>query len=75
MKEFLIVILIAGVIACPLTYIIMQKWLQEYAYRIDITAMPFIVSILLLALVTGVLIGMQTFKAANTNPIKSLRTE
>lgn len=75
MKEFLIVILIAGVVACPLAYIIMHNWLQAYAYRIEITATPFIVSVVLLALITGVLICLQTIKAANANPVKSLRTE
>ncbi|CAN5821282.1 ABC transporter permease [soil metagenome] len=75
MKEFLIVVLIAGVVACPLAYVIMHNWLQAYAYRINITAMPFIVSIGLLGLITGVLISLQTIKAANSNPVKSLRTE
>jgi len=75
MKEFLIVVLIAGVVACPLAYIIMHYWLQAYAYRIDLNAMPFIISIGLLALTTGILISLQTVKAANTNPVKSLRTE
>ena len=37
-KEFLLVILIGGLIACPLAYIIMHNWLQDYAYRIDINA-------------------------------------
>ncbi|NNV56932.1 ABC transporter permease [Limnovirga soli] len=75
MKEFLLVILIAGAIACPLAYFIMHNWLQAYAYRINITAMPFIISIVLLALLTGVLISLQTIKAANANPVNSLRAE
>jgi hypothetical protein len=53
----------------------MQYWLQAYAYRIDLNAMPFIISIGLLALITGILISLQTVKAANANPVKSLRTE
>lgn len=75
MKEFLIVVLIAGIISCPLAYIIMYNWLKEYAYRINITAAPFIVSISLLVLLTGILISIQTLKAANTSPVKSLRSE
>lgn len=75
MKEFLLVVSIAGVVACPLAYITMHYWLQAYAYRIDINAMPFIISIGLLALITGVLISLQTVRAANANPVKSLRTE
>ena len=74
-KEFLLVILIGGLIACPLACIIMQNWLQNYAYRIDISAAPFIISIICLGLITALLICIQTIKAAITNPVKSLRTE
>lgn len=75
MKEFFLIILIAAVVACPVAYIIMDKWLQEYAYKINMSAMPFLVSVFLLAFITVVIISMQTFKAALANPIKSLRTE
>jgi ABC-type antimicrobial peptide transport system permease subunit len=74
-KEFLLVILIGGVIACPLAYIIMHNWLQNYAYRINMNASPFIVSIVCLGLITALLICIQTIKAAIANPAKSLRTE
>ena len=74
-KEFLLVILIAGVVACPLAYVIMNKWLQAYAYRINITAQPFLVSMLVLSCITALLICVQTIKAAMANPVKSLRTE
>jgi ABC-type antimicrobial peptide transport system permease subunit len=74
-KEFLVVILIGGIIACPLAYIIMHNWLQNYAYRIDITASPFIISIICLGLITALLVCVQTIKAAMANPVKSLRTE
>ncbi len=75
LKEFLAVIIIAGVIACPLAYLVMNNWLQQYAYRISITAIPFIISIVLLGVITVVLISIQSVKAAIANPVKSLRTE
>ncbi|HEV2832620.1 MAG TPA: FtsX-like permease family protein, partial [Hanamia sp.] len=75
MKEFLLVILFAGVVACPLAYIIMNKWLQEYAYRINITAQPFVMSVFILGFITAVLICTQTIKAALANPVESLRSE
>lgn len=75
MKEFLIIVLFAGLVACPLAYWIMTKWLEGYAHRIAITGQPFLFSVSLLALITSLLIGMQTVKAANTNPVDSLRTE
>jgi putative ABC transport system permease protein len=74
-KEFLLVILLGGLIACPLTYIIMHKWLQSYSYRVEMTAQPFIISIVCLGLITALLICVQTIKAAISNPVKSLRTE
>ncbi|MDQ6890495.1 MAG: hypothetical protein M3Z56_09505, partial [Bacteroidota bacterium] len=64
-----------GIVACPLAYFIMHKWLESYAYRINITAMPFVISFICLGLITALLICIQTIKAAIANPVKSLRTE
>ncbi|MEO8111728.1 MAG: ABC transporter permease [Ginsengibacter sp.] len=75
MKEFLLVIIIAVAIACPLAYFIMRHWLNDYAYRVNITALPFIISILCLGFITALLICLQTIKAATANPVKSLRSE
>ncbi|MET3978835.1 putative ABC transport system permease protein [Mucilaginibacter sp. UYP25] len=75
LNDFLGVVLIAAAIACPLAYLVMQKWLSDYAYKIDISVSPFIFSIVLLTGITAFLIILQTIKAAFTNPIKSLRTE
>jgi ABC-type antimicrobial peptide transport system permease subunit len=75
MKEFLWVILVAGLIACPVAWFIMHGWLSDYAYRISLTATPFIISVAGLALITALLIAVQTIKAGTDNPVKSLRTE
>jgi ABC-type antimicrobial peptide transport system permease subunit len=75
LKEFLGVVFIAGLISCPLAYLIMHNWLSSYAYRINIGALPFVSSILLLSIVTVTLISLQTIKAAISNPVRSLRSE
>lgn len=75
LKDFLLMILIAAIVACPVAYIIMHNWLEAYAYRINITAQPFLVSVLVLGFITALLISVQTIKVALSNPIKSLRTE
>ncbi|WP_461450096.1 ABC transporter permease [Mucilaginibacter sp.] len=75
LKDFLGVVIIAGVIACPLAYLIMQKWLSGYAYRVSISLSPFVFSVALLTVITTVLIVLQTIKAAFANPVKSLRSE
>lgn len=74
-KDFLPVMLISAVVACPLAWLLMKQWLSDYAYRIDITATPFVVTIALLGIVTTVLIFLQTIRAALSNPVKSIRTE
>jgi len=74
-KDFLPVIMVAGIVACPLAYFIMQKWLNDYESRTAITAQPFLMATLALGLITGLLIAVQTFKASLANPVKSLRTE
>ncbi|MHB1179912.1 MAG: ABC transporter permease [Daejeonella sp.] len=75
LKEFLWIILLAGVIACPIAYFIMGNWLYNYVYRITLTAQPLLISFSLLVVVTALLIMIQVMKAAVANPTKSLRTE
>jgi putative ABC transport system permease protein len=74
-KDFLKLVAIAFVIAAPLAWFAMHKWLQDYAYRINISVWVFVAagaSALAIALFT---ISMQAIKAAVANPVKSLRTE
>jgi ABC-type antimicrobial peptide transport system permease subunit len=75
MKEFLIIIFLAGFIACPVAWVLMRNWLREYVYRIDLTATPFMIAIILLGFITASLIIIQTIKTALANPVRSLRTE
>lgn len=74
-KEFLWVILIGGAIGSPIAWLIMQGWLNDYVYRVSLTAIPFIISVGILAGITVLLIVLQTFRAGNASPVKSLRTE
>lgn len=75
LKDFLPVVLVSGIAACPLAYWIMQNWLNDYAHRIQIGALPFIISITLLIAGTSCLIILQTFRTAMINPVKNLRTD
>ena len=74
-KEFLILVLIAAVLAFPLAWWIMHGWLQDFAYRITISWWIFIAAALLAMFIALFTISFQAIKAALTNPVKSLRTE
>jgi ABC-type antimicrobial peptide transport system permease subunit len=75
LKDFLLVVLIAGMVACPVAYLLMKQWLNDYVYRVDITAVPFVIAMVVLAAVTALLIVIQTIRTAIASPVKSLRTE
>ena len=74
-KEFAGLVVIAIVVAIPTAYYFLNKWLQDFAYRIDISWWVFVLagmSALMIALLT---VSFQAIKAAVANPVKSLRTE
>jgi putative ABC transport system permease protein len=74
-KDFLVLVLIAFLIAAPVAWWAMHKWLENFAYRTSINGWLFMGAGLLTTLVAMATISFQTFKAASANPVKSLRTE
>lgn len=75
LKEFLVVISIASLVALPLVFIVMNQWLQNYAYRIDIGWVSLISITSTLGVLIVFLVVLQTFKSTLINPIESLRSE
>jgi putative ABC transport system permease protein len=73
--DFLKLVLIAIIIASPISWYIMNKWLQNYFYRIDIAPWMFMAAGAFVLVITILTVGLHSIKAAITNPIKSLRTE
>lgn len=68
-------VLISNIVAWPLGWFVMNKWLQNFAYKIEITVWPFIISGLLALFIALLTVSYQAIKAATANPIKSLRYE
>ncbi len=74
-QQFVVMVLIAFVVAAPVSWWIMSKWLEDFEYRVPISWWMFVVvgiAALLIALLT---VGVQTIRAALANPVKSLRSE
>jgi putative ABC transport system permease protein len=74
-KDFLKLVAIAVVIASPLAWYVMNKWLQSFAYRTHISWMVFVITTLVAMFIALLTISFQAIKAAVANPVKSLRTE
>ena len=74
-KDFLVLMLLAVIIATPVSWIFMNEWLKDFAYRINVCWMVFIVAGLAAALIALLTVSVKAFRAAIANPVKSLRTE
>ncbi|MBU8892562.1 MAG: ABC transporter permease [Bacteroidales bacterium] len=74
-KQFLKWVLVAVVIAIPVAFIVMQNWLQNFAYKITLQWWVFIIAGILSLLIALITVSYQTYKTAIKNPIDSLRYE
>ena len=74
-KEFVKLVIVACVIASPIAYLFVGRWLQDFAYRIDLHPVYFFIGGVLALLLTLMTMTYQALKAARTNPVDALRTE
>ena len=75
MKDYAWLILISNIIGWPIAYIITNKWLQNFAYRMQQNATPYFVVAAFIFIAAFAVITAQCFKTASGNPVKSLRAE
>jgi len=68
-------ILTANIIAWPIAYYAMNRWLQNFAYRINISIFAFVLSGLITLIIALLTISIQSFKAARANPVRTLKYE
>jgi putative ABC transport system permease protein len=74
-QDFAVLIVIAFIVSIPLAWYSVHKWLQTYAFRIDINALFFIIPFLIVILIAFTAVSYLSVKAALMNPVKSLKTE
>mgnify|MGYP000229119325 CR=1 FL=1 len=74
-KEFMLLIVVAFVVAAPVAWWVMNNWLGNFAYRVDVGFLTFLVAIASSFFIAAITIAHQAVKAALANPVKSLRTE
>jgi putative ABC transport system permease protein len=74
-KDLLKPVLLGTLIAIPIGYYAMNKWLQGFAYRIEFHWWMFAIAVITAVIIALITVGMQALKAALSNPVKSLRAE
>ena len=75
LQDYVGLIVLANLIAWPLAYVVTNKWLENYAYRINQDIVPYVIVGVLIFLMAFVLIAAQCLKTATANPVKSLRAD
>ncbi|RZK73963.1 MAG: FtsX-like permease family protein, partial [Pedobacter sp.] len=74
-RSFLIMVVLANVISWPIAYILTKMWLETFAYRINLSPLPFIISAIITILLTVLTVSIQASKAVKANPVDALKYE
>lgn len=74
-RDFALLIVIGFILAVPVSYYLMDQWLSNFIYHTDINSLSYVASLALVLIVVSLTIAYQALRAANANPIKSLRSE
>lgn len=74
-KQFLWITLIAVLISIPISYYLMNEWLKDFAYRIDMPIFPFVLSLILLLILTFAVVSIKAYQATKVNLVKYLKYE
>ena len=74
-RKYLITVGVSFVIAAPIAYVICQRWMSQFAFRTNIPAWIFVVSLLAVVAITLAVVTLQSWRAANANPVDSLKNE
>jgi len=74
-KDFVKLVLISNIIAIPIAYILVSKWLEKYDYKITINPWPFVLALLASLIIAVLTVSLQTFKVAKANAVDALKYE
>ncbi|RDC58309.1 ABC transporter permease [Pedobacter chinensis] len=74
-KSFLILVIVANLISWPIAYILIKKWLEGFAYRIDMPVLPFIAATIISIIIAVLTVSIQARKAAVSDPVNALKYE
>ena len=74
-RDYVLLVGLANVIAWPVAYYLMRRWLQDFAYRMPLGFTPFVLAGLLGLAIALLTVGGQAVRAARANPVDSLRYE
>jgi putative ABC transport system permease protein len=75
LRKNIVMVLVASVISIPLTYYLMNQWLNNFSFRVNINGWIFVFAFIVASLVVIIIIVMEAFNASRLNPVEALRYE
>jgi putative ABC transport system permease protein len=74
-RQFVVLVVLASVIAFPVSWMLLQDWLGEFAYRVDLSIVHLLIAFVGTSLVVGLTLSVKTIRAAQSNPVDTLKEE
>ena len=71
-KKYLYIVAICSAVAIPISYYIIDRWMQQFAYRTEMSVWVYVVAVLTITIITIVTVSIRSWKAANENPVEAL---
>ncbi len=75
MKPMFVWIIAGFAVAAPLSWLLIEKWLQQFVYRVDVSVVSFVLALLLVMAITFITVGWHVWRTAKANPVESLKSE
>ena len=71
-KKYLYIVAICSAVAIPISYYIIDRWMQQFAYRTEMSVWVYVVAVLTITIITIVTVSLRSWKAANENPVDAI---
>ena len=71
-KKYLYIVAICSAVAIPISYYIIDRWMQQFAYRTEMSVWVYVVAVLIITIITIVTVSIRSWKAANENPVDAI---
>jgi putative ABC transport system permease protein len=71
-KKYLYIVAICSAVAIPISYYIIDRWMQQFAYRTEMSVWVYVVAVLTITIITIVTVTLRSWKAANENPVEAI---
>jgi putative ABC transport system permease protein len=71
-KKYLYIVAICSAVAIPISYCIIDRWMQQFVYRTEMSVWVYVVAVLIITIITIVTVSIRSWKAANENPVEAI---